>query len=122
MSKFSRLILTMLAAIVAMSCATSPGQPEDYAPYGEEPRGPGVISGDSGKIAIFKDQDTTQPVAKPDSGGSPDPDHFSTDDWEEFSAFQRWQKAKQDQGETYREFRQWLEFEKYKKWRDTRQQ
>lgn len=122
MGKFTRLILAVAAAITVVSCATSPGQPDDYAPYGEEPRGPGVISGNSGKIVIFEGQDRAQPRAKTGSGYIPAPDPVSTADWEEFSAFQRWQKAKRDQDETYREFQQWLEFEEYKTWRNSQQQ
>jgi hypothetical protein len=107
---------------MVVSCATSPGQPDDYAPYGEEPRGPGVISGNSGKIVIFEGQDGAQPRAKTGSGDISAPDPVSTADWEEFSAFQRWQKAKRAQDESYLEFRQWLEFEQYKNWRDSQQQ
>lgn len=122
MNRLLHLILPALATIMVASCATSPGQPDDYAPYGEEPRGPGVFSGDSGKIVIFSGQDKAQPQAKTGSGDNPAPDPVSSADWEEFSAFQRWQKAKRDQDESYREFRQWLEFEQYKTWRDSQQQ
>ncbi len=104
----------MLSAPIA-GCATVPAQESDFALHGEEPAGPGIFSGESGKFIFFKDDAA---LAKA-SESALESDPPSAKDWEEFAAFKRWLKAREAQDPSYQEFLQWRRFEAYKKWQNT---
>ena len=108
-----RIPLLFFVAIFACACATSPSGDEDFVIHGEEPEGPGVFSGDDGKFVLFGNSSPT-----PGEGKSPAVE-MSAEDWEEFSAFKRWLKARQERDAGYQEFLQWRQFEAYKNWQDT---
>lgn len=106
------LFLLLLSLIAG--CATAPAQESDFALHGEEPEGPGVFSGESGKFIFFKD-DAESDTAN-ENAVQPD---LSASDWEEFAAFKRWLKAREAQDQNYREFLQWRRFEAYKRWQNS---
>ncbi len=99
------LLITLLGSF---SCATTPTQDGDFAIYGEEPEGPGVASDEAGEI-VFSLGTATNENTTTESSPS-----ISTSDAQEFNAFKRWLKAKQDQDQDYQEFQQWLKYEQYR--------
>ena len=103
----------MIAALLA-SCATVPGEKNDFAIYGEEAEGPGVFSGERGEIVLFADEPASAPGA--DAGSGATTAQPRAGDWEEFEAFKRWLKARDAQDDSYQEFLQWRRFEAYKTW------
>ncbi len=107
------LLLLLLSAVIA-GCATAPAQESDFALHGEEPAGPGVFSGESGKFIFFKDD--AEPARASEGAAQPD---LSAKDWEEFAAFKRWLKAREAQDQSYQEFLQWRRFEAYKSWQNS---
>lgn len=108
-----RIPSLLFIAIFASACATSPSGDEDFVIHGEEPEGPGVFSGDDGKFILFGDSARSQ-----DETAAPAVE-MSAEDWEEFSAFKRWLKARQERDASYQEFLQWRQFEAYKNWQDS---
>ena len=115
MKYISYMLLILLAPFALYSCAATPTQEEDTVIYGEEPEGPGIFSGETGEIIIFKEDKNssiTDSTASDDSGSQP---NFSESDFEEFSAFKRWLNSKQTQDQNYQEFLQWLKYEEYKR-------
>lgn len=108
-------VVMLFALLGTVSCASTPAQDEDFVVYGEEPEGPGIISGETGEltfaIGTAADQNTTD-----EAETSPD---ISASDAEEFNAFKRWLKAKQAQDESYQEFLQWLKYEEYRRLQDS---
>ncbi len=84
--------------------------------YGEEPEGPGVFSDDTGKIVLFGDSSNATTTA----GNQAKPTaELSVSDWEEFTAFKRWLRARQTKDESYQEFLLWRQFETFKARQDT---
>ena len=112
-------ILLLAPYLLLTACATAPSQKGDFVVYGEEPEGPGLISGDSGEFVLFK-QDGRQADAADDSarpGGQPQP--LSAEEWQEFEAFKRWLEARETDSNSYQEFLQWRQFEAYKQWQES---
>lgn len=111
-------ISIILSSSVLLSCATTPTQDSDFTIYGEEMEGPGVFTGDSGEAVLFEDKQQTTVTAATGNDGSTTSSQMSEMDWEEFSAFKRWLKSRQQQDDAYQEFKQWLRYEKYLQWQD----
>ena len=100
------------------SCATTPTQDEDLIAYGEEPEGPGVFSGDSGEIVLFKEAEESAPQDTAAEEAAT-PSNMSEADWQEFTAFKRWLKSRQARDADYEEFLQWLKYEEYRQWQNS---
>ena len=116
MSLVIRISFLLLAATLVNACATSPSQDSDFVVYGEEPEGAGLFSGEDGKIVLF--EDAASPQNDPGDGVDAAAE-MSASDWQEFSAFKRWLKARQTRDASYQEFLQWRQFEAYKNWQDS---
>lgn len=106
--------LLLSLSLLNSGCSTVPAQDSDFALHGEEPAGPGVFSGESGKFVFFKDDAESTETSE----GAEQPD-LSASDWEEFAAFKRWLKARETQDQSYQEFLQWRRFEAYKTWQNS---
>lgn len=123
MQQSGRLLVTLAAAGLLAGCAA---QPADYRSARETPEGPGMFSGEDGRLLLFSDSVSEGPDGQPLLGGSADggeaaePAEADAEAFREFRAFQayqRWKEQAQGTGE-YGEFREWLRWRQYQQWQE----
>ena len=104
-----RLVVLLLALAAGACSNTNLGDIDESVDSREQMPGPGIFDGEDGESALSWSSDSSadRSVAAQQS---------SADQRAEFEQFKAWQ-ALREQGEDspeYREFRQWLEFQKFK--------
>lgn len=123
MQQRGRLALMLLLAGVLAGCSV---QPSEYRSDKEIPEGPGMISGQDGRLLLFSNtvQADDRPLLGRGRSGDGDaaPSEVGADEqaFREFQRFQEYQAWKEQARETgeYQEFREWLRWREYQRWEE----
>jgi hypothetical protein len=112
----------LMSVSLAAALAGCGGQPFEYHPGTEIPKGPGLLSGESGAFVLYSSDKkvkadpppaTAQAVAGDAAGVSPE--EFR--EFQEFQEFRRWKESAKDAPE-FREFQDWREWKAYRSWKE----
>ncbi len=108
-----------MSVLLAAALAGCGGKPFEYHSGNEIPKGPGLLSGESGGLVFSRDKKDVK-AAPPPAGAQAQAvagDAAEFREFQEFQEFRRWKEAAKDTPE-FREFQDWREWKAYRSWKE----